>query len=189
MALTGYFLLGQPGDSAGRQRLGLAGVVRFNGIAVNADDGCARWPSGSGRVVAGDGVGRPAGMRAGVWCWFEATGWESWIVVDVVRVDTGRVRAAAKKVGHVADDARGVAAGLTGADPLRHCGNDALGQGFAQAWAGGGDPSAAVAAADQLAESVTERQQRLEAVARVCEAADDAAGEAAADALAIVRAG
>jgi hypothetical protein len=62
------------------------------------------------------------------------------------------------------------------------------GQGFVQAWAGGGGPAAGVDAASQLAESVKVRQERLEAVARVCAAADGAAGEAAAEALAIVRA-
>jgi hypothetical protein len=110
-------------------------------------------------------------------------------VVGVVRVDTGRVRGAAEAVGGVADSARGVADGLTAADPLRHCGNDALGRGFAQTWASGGGPAAALDAAGQLAEAVAERQQRLAAVARVCEAADGAAADAAAAALALVRAG
>jgi hypothetical protein len=110
-------------------------------------------------------------------------------VAGVVRVDTGRIWDCADAVGGVADAARGVADGLSGADPLRHCGGDALGQGFAQAWSGGGGPSAALDAANQIADSVAERQRRLQEVAQACEAADAEAGEAAAGALAIVRAG
>jgi hypothetical protein len=159
---------------------------RFRAVSGGRVGRCGGWFGGFGVVRCFNGV-MAAGAGSAVLV--EAMGKESWIVVGVVRVDTDRIRDAADAVGHVADDARGVVAGLSGADPLRHCGDDALGQGFAQAWAGDGGPDGAVAAADQLAQGVTERRQRLEAVARVCEAADDAAGEAAAEALAIVRAG